>query len=104
MWIIPLRCRCSAPTQRYNIGLDAGTGSGATVATRKLTSGSNTINYMLYCDSGRSIVWGNTVGTNTVSGTGSGDPQSYTVYGRVPAQTTPAAGTYNDTITVTVTY
>jgi len=26
------------------------------------------------------------------------------VYGRVPSQTTPSAGTYNDTITVTVTY
>ncbi|WP_163468383.1 spore coat protein U domain-containing protein, partial [Klebsiella michiganensis] len=28
----------------------------------------------------------------------------YTVYGRVPVQTTPAPGTYTDTITVTVTY
>ena len=30
--------------------------------------------------------------------------QGLTVYGRVPGQTTPSAGTYNDTITVTVTY
>jgi spore coat protein U-like protein len=49
-------------------------------------------------------VWGNTVGTDTVAATGSGAAQSYTVYGRITAQTTPAPGTYTDTITVTVTY
>jgi len=49
-------------------------------------------------------VWGNTVGTNTVAGTGTGNSQSLTVYGNVPAQATPPAATYNDTITVTVTY
>jgi spore coat protein U-like protein len=57
-----------------------------------------------YTDSGRTIVWGNTVGTDTVSATGNGASQSYTVFGRVPAQTTPAPATYTDTITVTVTY
>ena len=98
---VQVQCTNTTP---YNIGLDAGSGSGASVNVRKLTSGSNTINYTLYCDSAHQIVWGNTVGTNTVAGTGNGDPQSYTVYARVPAQTTPAAGTYNDTITVTVTY
>jgi spore coat protein U-like protein len=98
---VQVQCTNTTP---YNIGLDAGTGSGATVTTRKMTNGSNTINYSLYSDSGRATVWGNTVGTNTVSGTGSGASQSYTIYGRVPPQTTPAAATYTDTITVTVTY
>jgi spore coat protein U-like protein len=91
-------------TTPYNIGLDAGTGTGATVAARKMTNGANTITYSLYSDSGRTTVWGNTVGTNTVSATGNGASQTYTVYGRVPSQTTPAAATYTDTITVTVTY
>lgn len=91
-------------TTPYNIGLDAGTGTGATVAVRKMTSGANAVNYSLYSDSGHTTVWGNTVGTNTVAATGNGSTQSYTVYGRVTAQTTPAPGTYTDTITVTVTY
>ena len=69
-----------------------------------MTRGSATVTYSLYSDSGRTTVWGNTVGTNTVAGVGNGASQSYTVYGRVPAQTTPAAATYTDTITVTVTY
>jgi spore coat protein U-like protein len=98
-----LSVQCTNTTP-YNIGLDAGTGSGATVATRKMTGGAATINYSLYSDSGRTTVWGNTVGTNTVAATGNGAAQSYTVYGRVFAQTTPAPATYTDTITVTVTY
>jgi spore coat protein U-like protein len=98
---VQLTCTNTTP---YNIGLNAGTGSGATVATRKLTSGANTVNYTLYSNSGRTTVWGNTVSTDTVAGTGNGAAQNYTVYGRIPAQTTPAPGNYTDTITVTVTY
>jgi len=98
---IQVTCTNTTP---YNIGLDAGIGAGATVATRKLTSGANTVNYTLYSNSGRTTVWGNTVSTDTVAGTGNGAAQSYTVYGRIPSQTTPAPGSYTDTITVTVTY
>jgi spore coat protein U domain-containing protein, fimbrial subunit CupE1/2/3/6 len=98
---IQVTCTNTTP---YNIGLDAGTGSGATVATRKMTSGGATVDYTLYSDSGRATVWGNTVGTDTLAGTGNGTGQNFTVYGRVPSQTTPAPGTYTDTVTVTVTY
>jgi spore coat protein U-like protein len=98
---IQVTCTNTTP---YNIGLDAGTGTGATVATRKMTSGANTVNYTLYSNSTRTTVWGNTVGTDTVAATANGAAQSYTVYGRVPPQAAPAPGTYTDTITVTVTY
>lgn len=98
---ISVQCTNTTP---YTVGLDPGTGSGATVAVRKLTNGGATINYSLYSDSGRSTVWGETVSTDTVAGTGNGAAQSLTVYGRIPAQTTPAPNTYSDTITVTVTY
>ena len=91
-------------TTAYNIGLNAGTGAGATVAVRKMTNGGNTINYSLYRDAGHTNVWGTTIGTDTVAATGNGAPQSYTVYGRVPPQTTPAPALYTDTITVTVTF
>jgi spore coat protein U-like protein len=98
---IQVTCTNTTP---YNIGLNAGTGSGATVAVRKMTSGGATVNYTLYSDTGRTTVWGNTISTDTVAGTGNGTGQNYTVYGRIPAQTTPAPGNYTDTITVTVTY
>jgi spore coat protein U-like protein len=58
----------------------------------------------LYSNAGRTTVWGNTVGTDTVAGTGTGATQSLTVYGRVPVQSTPGAGTYTDTVITTVTY
>jgi len=98
---VQVQCTDTTP---YNIGLDAGTGSGATVATRKMTSGGATVNYSLYSDAARTTVWGNTIGTDTVAATGNGSGQNYTVYGRVPAQSTPSAGSYADTVVTTITY
>ncbi|MBC3918402.1 spore coat U domain-containing protein [Undibacterium sp. CY18W] len=89
----------------YNVGLDAGGGSGATMASRKMTgSVSGTLSYSLYKDAGRSTVWGNTVGSDTAIGTGTGSAQSMSVYGRVPSGQNVDAGVYSDTVTVTLTY
>jgi spore coat protein U-like protein len=88
----------------YTIGLNAGTGTGATVAARKMTLSSNTLDYSLYQDSGRTTVWGNTPGTDTVASTGNGAQQSFGVYGRISAAQNVPAGSYSDTITVTVTF
>jgi len=99
---IGVQCTNTTP---YNIGLNSGTGAGATVAARRMTSGSGaTVTYELFRDAARSQIWGNTVGTDTLAGTGTGAVQTLTVYGRVPAQATPAAGNYTDTVQVTVTY
>jgi spore coat protein U-like protein len=97
---ITVTCTNTTP---YNIGLDKGL-NGSSVTTRQMIMGSTPVNYSLFSDSGRTTNWGNTVGTDTVAATGNGSAQAYTVYGRVPAQTSPAPGTYTDTITVTVTY
>ncbi len=94
-------------TTPYNVGLDGGTVSGSTVTSRLMAgtaSGntSTTVGFQLYQDSGFSTVWGNTQGSNTVGGTGTGSVQSITVYGQVPAQTTPQPDTYQTTVTATV--
>ncbi|WP_250528432.1 spore coat U domain-containing protein [Caballeronia sp. GAWG2-1] len=91
----------------YNIGLDQGSISGSAVATRLLGSTGSptpTVNFGLYRDSARTQNWGQTIGTDTLSGTGTGSSQALTVYGRVPTQTAPAAGAYTSTITATVTF
>lgn len=90
----------------YNIGLDAGGGSGASVTTRKMTRALNTdtLNYGIYQNAGRSTVWGNTIGTNTVASTGLGILQTFTAYGRAPALQPQPAGGYADTVNITVTY
>jgi spore coat protein U-like protein len=93
-----------APGVTYNVGLDAGQHGGGDINARKMVLGTHSVAYQLYRDSGRTQVWGTTIGSNTETGTGNGSLQNLTVYGSVPAQTTPIAGTYNDTVTVTVTY
>jgi spore coat protein U-like protein len=90
-------------TTPYNIGLDKGL-NGGSVTTRQMKAGSALINYSLFSDAGRTTNWGNTVGTDTVAAAGNGSAQAFTAYGRIPAQATPAAGTYTDTVTVTITY
>lgn len=93
-----------APNIAYNVGLDGGQNSGGDVNARKMVLGSNAVGYQLYRDSSRTQVWGTTVNTDTVQGMGDGSTRNLTVYGKVPPQTTPPAGTYNDTVVVSVTY
>jgi len=89
----------------YNVGLSAGGGAGATVAVRKMTGPlAATINYTIYRENTFTQVWGITIPTDTVGGTGNGSVQTIPVYGRVPPQTTPAAGLYTDIVQITVTY
>jgi spore coat protein U-like protein len=88
----------------YNVGLDAGTSSGATINARKMASGANSLNYQLYSDAARSTIWGNTTGTDTVTGSGTGLAVDHTVFGAVPAAQLVPAGDYADTITVRVYY
>jgi len=88
----------------WTIGLGTGTGTGATTSNRKMTSGANTLGYALYSDSGRTTNWGNSIGTDTVAGTGTGASQNQTVYGRIPAGAVPAAGSYADTVVATINF
>lgn len=89
----------------FTVGLNAGTASGATVTTRRMTNGASTLNYALYREAGRTNNWGNTPGTDTPPATTAPvGPASITVYGRVPAGQNVPAGGYADTITVTVNY
>lgn len=86
----------------YQVGLD--NGQNALGGVRRMSSGSGFITYDLYRDNARSLHWGNTLNTDTATGSGAGSEQTMTVYGRVPAQAAARAGAYSDIITVTVTY
>lgn len=97
---ISVQCTTSTP---YTIGLNQGV-NGSSVTARQMAGSGGLIDYALFRDSGRTQNWGSTVGSDTVAGVGNGAAQNYTVYGRVPAQTTPAPALYTDTVTVTVTY
>lgn len=87
----------------YRVLLDDGlTGTGPT--SRRMTLGGNHVTYGLYRDAARTLAWGDNSGVNSLSGTGSGNAQTIDIYGRVPPQTIPPAGTYSDTIVITVEY
>ncbi len=88
----------------YNVGLNQGLGTGATITNRKMMSGVNSLTYQLFQDAGHTTNWGQTIGTDTETGTGTGVAQNYVVYGSIPASQVAPAGLYADTITVSVTY
>jgi spore coat protein U-like protein len=94
-----------ANTTPWNVGLNQGTFAGATVTTRRMSGpGGAALTYALYQNAARTTNWGNTVGTDTVSGTGTGAAQLLNVYGRIPGAQAPVPGSYTDTILVTLTY
>lgn len=84
----------------FTISLSAGAG---TYSARKMSSGVDELTYNLYTDASRVFVWGDGSGsTSTVSATAASG--NYAVYGRIPARQNLPAGSFSDTITVTVTY
>jgi spore coat protein U-like protein len=91
----------------WTAAADAGTGTGASYAGRQMTSGAgDVLGYNLFTTGAYAVVWGDgTSSSATVGDTGSGSAQSVTIYGRIPAgQLTVPAGSYADTVAVTVTY
>jgi spore coat protein U-like protein len=82
------------------------TGGSGSFATRKMTGpGAVTLSYNLYTTSALTTIWGDgTAGTAMVSGTVGTTAVSFTIYGSIPKnQYTAVAGTYTDTLTVSVT-
>ncbi len=99
-----LKIQCTNTTP-YKIGLDAGTTVGGDTTTRLMTAGgSDTVQYQLFQNPGRTTNWGNNTASDTKNDNGSGAEQTHTIYGRVPVQSTGSPGNYTDTVTVTVTY
>jgi spore coat protein U-like protein len=105
---LSVNCTQGAP---YSLALSAGTTAGATHAQRLLANGTNTLQYNLYTTAALGSIWGD--GTNGVlvngvgAGMSSGAAVAHTVFGQVPNSTVnqdAPAGSYTDSITVTITY
>ena len=89
-------------TTPFDIGLDGGANFSG---SRRMSDGAgNFVSYSLYQDVGYATAWGDGIGVDTLADTGDGNANGYTVFGRVPVQTTPAPGNYIDTVTIEVTY
>jgi spore coat protein U-like protein len=90
----------------YNVAMNLGVNAVGTQRNLvNTTDATKKIPYALYTNAARSAPWGQTSGTDTVSGTAASGPVSLTAYGRIPSTATSVpAGDYNDTVTVTVTF
>lgn len=90
----------------WSASAGVGAGTGASFTARRMSAGANLLNYNLYTSAAYSSVWGDgTASTATIGGTGNGATQSVTVYGRVASgQILVPAGSYADTVAITVTY
>lgn len=92
----------------YTVKLSSGN-SGA-LSQRKMLSGVNSLNYQVYTDAARSIIWGDgSSGTNYITDgyllqVLTPVVKHYTVYGRVPGSQNVKAGSYLDTLTILITY
>lgn len=87
----------------YNVGIDEGSHFDTTRRMQEDGGSTYYVPYALYRDASRTQAWGESIGTDTLSGTGSGAGQTITVYGRVPSANFPALS-YTDTVTATLTY
>jgi spore coat protein U-like protein len=88
--------------QAYDVGLNAGLASGATLTTRSMQNGSALLGYQLFSNAGHTANWGNSSSTGWVAGTGNGSAQVYTIYAQIPAGKSGALETYTDTITASI--
>lgn len=98
---IGLTCTLRTPWQ---LGLNNGQNASGSIRRMRLGTTSNYVNYELYRNAGRTLRWGNTLDTDTLTGTGSGLTQTIDVFGRALAPQTAPAGNYKDVITVTMTF
>jgi spore coat protein U-like protein len=93
---VTVDCDSAVP---FSVGLGPGGGS---YGQRRMTAATSDLDYNLYSDAARMIVWGDGVGASDVSA--SGPSVALPIYGRIPARQNVRAGAYTDVITVTVSY
>jgi spore coat protein U-like protein len=97
--------RCGNADNNISISLDRG--GAASFNPRQMRNGSLALNYNLYLDAARTIIWGDgTAGTQTYFIKNPPNNQDVTVpvYGRVPTGQSVSRGVYSNTIVVTINF
>ncbi len=84
-----------------SLTVDLGSGTGS-FDQRRMSGGAASLDYNLYTEGTRSIVWGDGINGSDVSASGSSI--DLPIYGRIPARQNVPVGTYSDTVIITVSY
>jgi spore coat protein U-like protein len=98
--------RCGNNDHNVSISLDKG--GAPTFNPRRMLNGTTPLNYNLYLDAARTVIWGD--GSSGTQNFFVRNPQpnnrdiSVPIYGRVPAGQAPTVGNYSNTVTVTINF
>jgi len=86
--------------------IDLGNGGNLSGGSRRMSSGSDFLNYALYKDAARTQVWGTGLagGTTSAYNAASKAATAVTVYGTVPQNQDVTVGAYSDVVLATINY
>ena len=99
--------RCDNVSVLDTIKIQLSRGSSATFAPRTMRQGGDQLHYNLYLDPARSAVWGDgSAGTSQYGPSSPPEASSVllNIYGRMPAHQSVRAGSYSDTVIITVVF
>ena len=102
---VTYNCQDVGPSDQITIDLSKG--SATTYTPRKIYSGANVLEFNLFLNAARTSIWGD--GTGGTSHYGPVQPPNGVnatvyVYGRIPGSQNVPAGSYTDTIIVTINF
>lgn len=99
---ITLECDRREPSATVSVGA----GTSGSFAIRSMMSGSDTLQYNVFTDASRLQIWGDgSAGTGTINvAPFPNRPMTLTIYGRMPPGQNVRAGSYSDTLIVTIEY
>ncbi len=100
---IAINCQGNSRDVRVSISR----GSAPTFGSRRMWKGSERLFFNLYRDAARTAVWGDGTGGSQVEiidHIRNNETYPVTVYGRVPAGQDVSAGSYTDSVTVTIDF
>lgn len=95
-----------ACTKGASATIDLGNGGNLSAGSRRMSSGSDFLNYSLYKDAARTQVWGSGLagGTTLTYNSASKAATGITVYGTVPQAQDVTVGSYSDVVLATINY
>ena len=82
-------------------------GGSSTFNPRRMTKGSEPVNYNLYLDASKSTIWGDGTGNTSFYSnprTPVNQNVTVTIFGSIPARQNASVGSYTDSISVTINF
>jgi spore coat protein U-like protein len=84
--------------------VELGLGANASGSQRRLTNGTDFLNYDIFQDGGHTTAWGTGTAKKNTGTSTSKAPVDHTTFGLVPKGQDPGTGSYTDTVVATVNF